>query len=525
MKQIQKELLFLLNADNGADRERQLLLLEAVVRQQIAGELLDQDAFELLVEDTLTAPTVSSRKAAKLLENTGAFRFRDGSWQFCEDVTIQGRPLDWETLCALLSAEQESAAGIVQSGSEEVTKTAICKAIGWMIDMTMEAVRSGEIQGQPAFYTCGPDGDHPIGYKAAGTATSDALTMLCSGLHYLPDCGRAPEDMAQCVSFLTEKTLACQCTEPGWDQGGFYPLEDQPDSEHPTVDATCLAVMALCAFFQQRSSLEEYTGGAIPVPEEQVMQAVLDGLGFLMRMQQEDGSFGIYRFEHGAAVPSNDNCTRIAQSTMGVCKGSGIFDRLERFDLYPACSRVIERTYRCLTEHTAENGENPVWAPYFGKRARDYRPEDLLVSSARVCRSWIPIWWQMEQERPRLVKYCGQLTRYWENVFEEAKGIGFYSFSTPARQGLASGQYSWASHPGMVTAFSVLQAYNLFGLALTKHQWSLIEQTVQDTLQMQHPQHGHWDNPLSKGTPFCAVTLAAIELLQEYRIAKGMTKE
>lgn len=523
MNESRQLLLHLINAGSATDRERQLALLEAAVSALQSGESLDQDAFELLVEDTITKPAISSRKAARLLADTGVFRFEDGTWRFCEGLTVRQRPVTWETLASLFQKQTKQTA-VTPSSGEDTAYRAIVRAIGWNIDMTLAALRGGEIDGQPAFYSCDEDGDHLIGFAAAGTATSDSLSMLCGGMDYLPDCGKTPEDIFCSVSFLLEKTLLCQCAEQGWDHGGFYPLEDQPDATHPTVDATCLAVMALCAFFQNREALEKFTENTFFVQDEQVMRAVLDGLDFLTRMQCEDGSFGIYAYEDGRRAAPNENCTRIALSTMGVCKGSGIFDRLERFELYPRCSGVIERAYRYLTSHMARTDGEPVWAPYFGERARDYPVEDVLVSSARVCRAWIPVWWQMEEERSKLLKYCESLVSLWEREFEQSKGVGLYRFNTPTNKGFSDGEYFWASHPHMLTAFSVLQAYNLFGLALTKQQWSLIERAVRETLAMQHPSHGHWDNPLAKKTPFCAVTLAAIELLQEYRKAKGWTK-
>ena len=51
--------------------------------------------------------------------------------------------------------------------------------------------------------------------------------------------------------------LNCQHREEGWDKGGFFPLEDQPEADHPTVDATCLAIMALCDFYANRRALQE----------------------------------------------------------------------------------------------------------------------------------------------------------------------------------------------------------------------------------------------------------------------------
>lgn len=518
----QKELLWiaLLNAESFNDRIRQRILLEELVKVLQTEEMLDMDAFSLVVEDKIVSPPISVRKAKKLVEKTGVFCFTNDVLQFCEGVVGNGETITWEMLCSLIDSQEEKT-DTAHTGDTDVTFGSITKAIGWSINMTLSAVESGDIEGQPAFYTCTEDGDYPIGFKVAGTATSDSLTMLCGGLDYLPDCGKTQEEIYSCISFLLEKTLLCQCVDEGWDKGGFYPLEDQPDASHPTVDATCLAVMALCEFFQKRDALEQFIGKTFSIQDKQVMYAVLDALAFLEHMQHADGSFGIYIHENGVSGQSNENCTRIALSTMGVCKGSGIFDRLARFELYSKCSGIIERAYRYLNAHTAKSEEGDLWAPYYGTETQDYRIEDILVSSSRVCRAWIPVWWQIEKERPNLLGSCNCLASFWEHHYEQAGGIGYYRFTTPTENGFSSGEYFWASHPHMLTAFTILQAYNLFGLALTKKQWGLVERTVKDTLDMQHKEHGHWDNPLAKNTPFCAVTLAAIELLMEYRKAKG----
>lgn len=520
-----RELLWiaLLNAESFNDRVRQRVLLEELIKTLQTDEIVDMDSFSLLVEDKITSPSISVRKAKKLVEETGVFCFIDDVLQFCEGVVVSGETITWEVLCSLIDS-QEKLTDTVHAGDTDVVYDSITKAIGWSIEMTLRALESGDIEGQPAFYSCTKDGDYPIGFKVASTATSDSLTLICVGLDYLPACGKSQEEIYKCISFLLEKTLLCQCVDESWDKGGFYPLEDQPDAFHPTVDATCLAVKALCVFLVKRDALEQYTARTFSIQDKQVMDAVIDGLLFLEHMQKADGSFGIYTYENGLSGQSNENCTRIALSTTGVCKGSGIFDRLERFELYPKCSGIIERAYHYLAAHTAKSEEGALWTPYYGTEVQDYRIEDILVSSSRVCSAWIPVWWQMEEERPNLLGSCTCLANFWEHHYEQAGGIGYYRFTTPTENGFSSGEYFWASHPHMLTAFTVLQAYNLFGLALTKKQWGLVERTVQDTLNMQHKGHGHWDNPLAKNTPFCAVTLAAIELLMEYRKAKGWSE-
>lgn len=524
---IEKVLLaLLLNADNGSDIEMQYLLLTGMICLMEQNIEVDNDEFELLVEHGLAGKLISVRKARRLLEQTGAFSFWDGRWTFNEGLTLYNETFDWTRFTALFTSKNVS--GNSAAAINDPVRDAILRGINWSISMTLLAAEDGHIQGQPAFYTCEDDGDRPIGYNVAGTATSDSLTMLCQASDYLFDCGKTPEQIVTCINFLLEKTLACQCVEPGWDKGGFFPLEDQPDSEHPTVDATCLAIMALCSFYENCKTIEERLSISLNADIGKVEQVVLEGLAFLFRMQKVDGSFSIYDYENAKGIlkpkptfPSNENCTRMALSTMGVCKGSGIFDKTENEHLYPACSKVIAGAYTYLCNHMAEADGYNVWAPYFGIRARDYASTDVAVSTARVCRSMIPVWWQMEEERGNILAFCRNALRYWqENEKETTEGVGFYRFTTPTHVGPSTGEYFWASHPDMLVAFTVLQAYNRFGMALTRDQWALIDRAIKHTLSLQHA-HGHWDNPLAKRTPFCAVTLAAIELLQEYYIAKG----
>lgn len=511
----------LLNAGNAADIETQYKLITGMIGLMNNGTEVDADEFGLFVEDTVGNKAVSVRKAKKLLEQTGAFLVADGLWRYNDAFVFHKQAVGWDQFTELfIINDKTNTANLVLADKE---RESIINGINWTIHVSKLAEDDQNIGGLPAFFSCNNSGDQIIGVKVAGTSTFDAMSLLCQSTDYLLDCGKEAEEITDCLSFLLSKTIACQCNVSGWDKGGFFPLEDQPESAHPTVDATCLAVMALCSFYEQRNIIEEKLCGQFQTEYKDVEQAVLDGLDFLFRMQLSDGSFGIYKYEDGREGASNENCTRMVQSTMGVCKGSGVFDSTERFELYPACSTVISDTYSYLCSHTAEAGRYQIWAPYFGANAQDYNVADVIVSAARVCRSFIPVWWQCEDERENIVKYCYDFLNYWhENEEKIINKVGSYRFNSPAENGFSAGEYFWPGHPDMLAAFTILQAYNIFGLALTKEEWALIERTVQRTLEIQHP-HGHWDNPLAEKTPFCAVTLAAIELLQEYRKAKGVS--
>ena len=511
----------ILNGSSAADKQLQYMLIIEIIKRIQLGQQIDKEELELMLEDVAEGRAISIRKAENLLKSTEVF-YPDfeGHWHFNEELIISGKKTEFSEIVELFG-DNRTGDQVVQESEDDNTKKSIINGINWMLDMVLAAKEDGNIEGLPAFFSCDGTTDHIIGFKTAGTATSDALSLICQSVEYLKDCGKTPKEIEVCIRFLLEKIQKCQCSIPGWDFGGFYPFEDQPDSYHPTVDATCLAVMALGTFYAERGSLEKEFGFSFEKQIEAVEEAVIAGLEFLFRMELADGSFGIYRYK--GDVPKtqpNENCTRMVQSTMGVSKGSGIFDSKDRDVYYPKCSGVIRNTYNYLCEHKAvdENGYQ-LWAPYFGSNAGDYSTENVVVSTARVCRSFIPVWWQIEDERKDILKYNEDFLAYWRNCEETLKDkVGVYRFNSPSENEFSAGEYEWSSHPDMLAAFSVLQAYNLFGIALNKQDWTIINKAVLHTMALQHP-HGHWDNPRAKNTPFCAVTLAAIEILEEYRKA------
>lgn len=518
---------------NGTDEfeiQLQYKLLLWMLEHLPSDQDLDEDEFTLAVETVAAGRPISVNYAKKLLLRTNCFVLEGGSWSYRRELEMDGGRITREKLLELFSEKDVSR---VQGSQMDENKAAILQGIRWCIHM-VQLAKEDQMKGLPAFLRCGQE-DSLIGKNAAGTATSDALSLLCSGGSYIRECGIEADVLTGSFDFLLTQILGCQCRADGRDRGGFFPLEDQPEAERPTVDATCLAVMALCDFYSNRKDLEEGLNLRFAAENRELEDAVLAGLDFLFRMQQPGGSYGIYRYEQeypdgatldmdcetGIALP-NENCTRMAISAMGVCKGSGIFDAREKYELYGKCSECIGGAYTYIKEHRARKGEYSVWAPYFGDHVGNYPIADIIVSAARVCRSLIPVWWQCEEEREPIRKFYGDFLAFWKLTEKELQGkIGKYTFKTPGVQKYSVGTYQWQSYPEMIAAFTVLQGYNRFGMALRKDEWEFLERTVDHVVKMQHP-HGHWNSPADSRKPFCAVTLAAIELLKEYRTAKGL---
>jgi hypothetical protein len=519
----------LLNGDSPRDIRLQYGMIERMIGRFESDGTLDNDEFSLIVEEVANNQPVSVKHVRNIILQSKSFLLDGDNWIYNEALDLGYGKVSWEQFTSIFQKDKIISNGNEQSDREKV---AIVKGIQWCVHMVQLAQKE-DMQGLPAFLRCGKE-DSLIGKNVAGTATSDALSLLCNGIIYIKECNIEKEILVTCFEFLVKQTLGCQCKENQWDQGGFFPLEDQPEAEHPTVDATCLAIMALCDFYSNRNSLEESLGIMIEIENHMIEDAVLDGLEFLFRMQQPEGSYGIYRYEQeypdgfhlnenchtGFAIP-NENCTRMVLSTMGVSKGSGIFDAREWFELYGKCSEVISKAYAYIKSHVAIEGECSVWTPYFGTNVQSYPYEDTIVSSARVCRSLIPVWLQCKDEEKQIKKYHYDFLAFWMKEAENIKGkAGKYTFKTPGKEKYSVGTYTWQGYTEMIAAFSVLQSYNLFEISLKKEEWIFLEEAVRRVLEIQHS-HGHWNAPKSSN-PFCAATLAAIELLKEYRKAKGL---
>lgn len=517
---------------NGKDKfevELQYKLLLQMLENPLLDQDFDENEFELLVEEIAGNQPISINYAKKLLIQTNCFMFDGIRWKYNEELCIGETEVTQEDLIQLFKKKKVSQ---VRNSQMDNEKMAIIEGIKWCIYM-VQLARQDDMMGLPAFLKCG-EKDSLIGKNVAGTATSDALSLLCNGKDYIIECNIAPDILASSFDFLVEQILGCQCTLNGWDNGGFFPLEDQPEAEHPTVDATCLAIMALCDFYTNRVILEEKLNLKITTENIVIENAILAGLNFLFRMQQPEGSYGIYKYKQeypdgislnydcitGIAMP-NENCTRIVLSAMGVCKGSGVFDVQEKYELYGKCSEYISKAYAYIKNHMAVGQGYLIWAPYFGDSAKNYSVADVIISAARVCRSFIPVWRQCEEEREQIRRFYSDFFGFWKQKDKNIGKKGKYVFKTPGKDKYSVGTYQWESYPKMIAAFTVLQGYNLFGMSLNKEDWKFLEEVVSDVLQMQHP-HGHWNSPSDSKKPFCAATLAAIELLKEYRTAKGL---
>jgi hypothetical protein len=505
-----------LNANTPLEKRLQLYLMKGLLNWE--GQIT-QDDVDILM-DGYKDSFFPRRRVAALLRDCGLFYEEGECFWVKKEIPIGsglGTPADllklFETPLPMLPTQMEY--NIVN---------AIKKGFAWCINIALQADSAG-MQGLPAFFTCHKDKDEFIGLRPAGTAVSDALVLMCEGVDYLQMLDFSPETLSKVFVFLIEQTLSLQVYDSNWDKGGFLPMEDQPESAHPTVDATCLAVMALCSLFENAKTISRFTEYDHAKFFPHIVSAVTEGLHFLFRMQLANGGYGIYRFESECdeteksiiVTSPHENSTRLVLATMGTVKGSGIFDFLERGDFYAECNRVIQRIFFYMLVNMADVEGTKLWLPGFAKELRRIPIFEAVASTARVCRSLRPVWYAFETERKAISEIINGYCQKCLQNFPNANTTSYYNFTSPRKYDYST-FYSWRYYADVVSAYALLEAYMFYDVHLPLAAWELIESTIHHTLRRQHFEHGHWNDPDSK-KPFIATTLSSIELLKYYLAA------
>lgn len=111
---------------------------------------------------------------------------------------------------------------------------------------------------------------------------------------------------------------------------------------------------------------------------------------------------------------------------------------------------------------------------------------------------------------------------HWEPDYRR---IAEFEFRVPLRERLHDNFGKWSNRYDVTLAIFLLDLFNEgrggdgalpveFGPGL----WRRLERTIGEILREQHPEHGHWNEPVA-GMPLAAATAMAMQVLQHYLIA------
>lgn len=530
-----KALSTLLEAEAWDEIGFKLFILKKIVLENEPGCFMNREELIIQMEDYPSF--LSEKRMFELLESTGYFTQVETGYclepetlisRLCRISDSLDHPIIRDDLKNILSDKETGGWSIRQ------VKAALARGLDWIFTITEIAGNEPDFSGLPAYWECGLEGDQPLGILQAGTCNADALCAVAESL-WSPVAMTDVDyrDKIGLLDKLLTYNLDCQLPRAGkeWakmsatikkvNHGGSFAHEDQPGAFHPTVDSTSDLVLSLSIFYYFYDRIANETG-TFETPKDQIGQSIIDGLEFLLRMQLDNGGWGIYKYPE-AQVAAHQNPSYLTICAFGLAKMCGALDKAGRDDLYPAVNSAIGRYVDFIMDHRIEENGITLWAPGFAETFENFN--DALETSTKVYRSLFSIVKGMEAFRPevypRLEKFIGFIDKHWTPDY---KKLARYPFRVPLENELSDTFNYWEIRQDILLSINLLDWYNGqfafegFRAKLSEKIWDQIEITVGNILKEQHPEHGHWNDP-DNDRPFVVSTLYAMEVLTGYLIA------
>lgn len=386
----------------------------------------------------------------------------------------------------------------------------------------------------PAFWNCDDDADTPLGTLPAVTSVGDSLAALCDGatrdvgLRDLPgDHGPAIRNaVLQLLAYAVEAAGPDGWDEPtrSWNAGGFLPHDDQPEAVYATVDATWDAVNSLASVLARYDELDAVYGGLSEL-RSTVEQSVLAGVQFLLRMQLDDGGWGIYRYPGDeVAVPAFEFTTGQTVLALSLAVQSGVLESATS-DVGTGVETSMRRSWSFLQRASTRIDELTVWAPYFRDDTHMISTADIVSSSCWTGSGLLALFRTFDDLRAEIAPFLRDIValadRHWQPEYARWADA---SFRVPLADGLNDTFGKWSNRYDVTVVVTLLSIFSescrhsVLGVSFSPDLWQRIEHTIGDILTEQHPVHGHWGEPV-RGLPSASAAALALTALQLYLAA------
>lgn len=361
-----------------------------------------------------------------------------------------------------------------------------------------------KLKGIPPFIDCSGYNNHIFMNRNPGLqTTADTFRLLLITYLY----GFKPHKEIKDLIKITHNSIRnFQEENSGWNCGGFYPGDEIPGSDYPLVDSTAVSIHSLTLLWLTIKNsfpeeLNNYSSGLI--------ESILEGTKFLMRMQKDDGSWSMYRYENEEyMIETSFHSCKLAIEALSLLKQTNILESSHS----AAISSTIDRYINFISITMRLKNEMFFWQEL--KWIKEDTPENIIIPTLNVIDSLL-YYSKLSKANQNKVSYILKggvnyiifyLLKY-NNENRQTEMI------IPTKKGIRTINCNF-NLPVRTRSISILLDYSTQNPSLLN--FNLYNEIKKEILSIMGTQvHGHWEHPLD-ARPSIPFTYCYYEVLLKY---------
>jgi hypothetical protein len=370
-----------------------------------------------------------------------------------------------------------------------------------------EIISKSDLQawhGIPVFWNCEKGEHSTVGNLPGPFATIDTALLVLEGLHFGFMPSSSPEKI-RLLNNLFNEIRSFQIKTPGYDHGGFFLNDDNdfPMAECPIVDTTAEALFALLLVLEFDNRIRK-TGDNIIGDRQVVISEINKGVDFLLRMQCEDGSWGLYNYEvkpdfKYTTQPRDFSCMLTVAALTGARKSGNISEKKVK-----EIDEAIDQLVGFLLRTVRHKDDLVLWTTNFSEK--DDESKDCVNVTTKIIHTLMIIMEALPGYREKLETFVISGVKYIEKEWmPSGTNMAKLEFRVPTMKGFYSKLMPWEQPADALIVSFLLEFGANFNYHFKEKTWGSINRAIFNFISTN--KHGHWSDLLLDEKAFPSNTL------------------
>jgi hypothetical protein len=353
-----------------------------------------------------------------------------------------------------------------------------------------ESCKNDRLRGVTTFFTYDEDKLLPLGLNSSSFSTFDAINLMLEPMLYEFDLSglKNPQGL-QLLETTWEWSKNLVNRTKGWNYGGIFVGEDYPSAEFPVIESTAIGVLSFSLLWKFLHSLSTFESVNVQTNQTEIREYIIDALEFLIRLQNLDGSWGVYRYPsklEGPEPPPHDFSCQ--QSLIALANGLSIGNF--SVELNDKARKSVENCVDFLLRTSERENDSLFWK---GDFFMDQNKE-MVATTIRLLQALMIASFRWKDLIPRIIEPLKHgrnfILRHWE---PSASNISVSYVRAPKKEGLAATFTTLETPIDPLAVSFLLESSRELELEIDSSAWNKIEKAIFRFVRSQN--QGSWPNP------------------------------